>query len=358
MAAQELSPCLRRCLLMSQTGDAKTAARAAGLRYVSDEVTAGIIRHGAPGHFHYRRPNGRLVKDKATLKRIRKLAIPPAWKNVWIAPFANAHLMATGRDARGRKQYRYHADFAAVRDADKYAHLADFAASLPAIRRRLEQDLSRPGLEREKILAAIVTLLERTLIRIGNEDYARANHSFGLTTLRNGHVKVRGEELRFLFRGKSGKRWSLSVRDKRVARVIRSCQELPGQHLFEYRDMDGVVHAVSSSDVNAYLREITGTDISAKDFRTWAGTLKAAMLAQSPGEKSGPKSARAIVAAVAEELGNTAAVCRKCFIHPRVLDALERGDLVLQPPRRGPKGLSAAEQAVLAYLRRKPSKGA
>jgi len=338
---------------MSQIGDAKTAARAAGLRYVSDEITAGISRHGAPGHFYYKRADGQLVKDKAALKRIRKLAIPPAWKNVWIAPFANAHLMATGRDARGRKQYRYHSDFAAVRDADKYAHLADFAASLPAIRRRLKRDLSRPGLERKKILAAIVTLLEQTLIRIGNEDYARANHSFGLTTLRNGHVKVRGEELRFLFRGKSGKRWSLSVRDKRVARVIRSCQELPGQHLFEYRDTDGAVHAVSSSDVNAYLREITGTDISAKDFRTWAGTLKAAMLSQSA-----KPSARAIVAAVAEELGNTAAVCRKCYIHPRILAALESGDLVLQPGPPGPKQLTAAERSVLAYLRKKPSTAA
>ena len=338
---------------MSQIGDAKTAARAAGLRYVSDEITAGISRHGAPGHFYYKRADGQLVKDKATLKRIRKLAIPPAWKNVWIAPFANAHLMATGRDARGRKQYRYHRDFAAVRDADKYAHLADFAASLPAIRRRLKRDLSRPGLERKKILAAIVTLLEQTLIRIGNEDYARANHSFGLTTLRNGHVKVRGEELRFLFRGKSGKRWNLSVRDKRVARVIRSCQELPGQHLFEYRDTDGAVHAVSSSDVNAYLREITGTDISAKDFRTWAGTLKAAMLSQSA-----KPSARAIVAAVAEELGNTAAVCRKCYIHPRILAALESGDLVLQPGPPGPKQLTAAERSVLAYLRKKPSTAA
>jgi len=338
---------------MSQIGDAKTAARAAGLRYVSDEITAGISRHGAPGHFYYKRADGQLVKDKATLKRIRKLAIPPAWKNVWIAPFANAHLMATGRDARGRKQYRYHSDFAAVRDADKYAHLADFAASLPAIRRRLKRDLSRPGLARKKILAAIVTLLEQTLIRIGNEDYARANHSFGLTTLRNGHVKVRGEELRFLFRGKSGKRWNLSVRDKRVARVIRSCQELPGQHLFEYRDTDGAVHAVSSSDVNAYLREITGTDISAKDFRTWAGTLKAAMLSQSA-----KPSARAIVAAVAEELGNTAAVCRKCYIHPRILAALESGDLVLQPGPPGPKQLTAAERSVLAYLRKKPSTAA
>ena len=209
---------------MPPNGDSRTAAKAAGLRYVNDETIPGITRHGAAGHFFYKQPGGNAVRDKAILKRIRALAIPPAWMSVWIAPFANAHLMATGRDARGRKQYRYHADFAAVRDADKYARLTDFAASLPAIHRRLKQDLARSGLSREKVLATIVTLLEETLIRIGNEDYARANHSFGLTTLRNGHVKVRGPELRFLFRGKSGKQWSLSVRDRRVARVIRSCQ--------------------------------------------------------------------------------------------------------------------------------------
>ncbi len=261
---------------MSNIGEAKTAARAAGLCYVSDEALGGISRHGRPGHFHYRSPGGKTVRDRGTLKRIQALAIPPAWKDVWIAPVANAHLMATGRDARGRKQYRYHPDFAAVRDADKYAHLAHFAASLPALRRRLKQDLARPGLPREKVLATIVSLLEQTLIRVGNEDYAQANRSFGLTTLRNRHVRVRGEELRFLFRGKSGKQWSLSLRDRRVARVLRSCQELPGQHLFEYRESDGSVRAISSSDVNAYLREIANADISAKDFRTWAGTVKAA----------------------------------------------------------------------------------
>ena len=235
---------------MPQSQDPRVSARAAGLRYVSDEALAGITRHGAPGRFHYRRPDGKLVRDKATLKRIQALVIPPAWKRVWIAPIANAHLMATGRDARGRKQYRYHPGFAAVRDADKYAHLSHFAASLPAIRKRLKQDMARPGLPREKVLATIVTLLEGTLIRIGNEDYARDNQSFGLTTLRNRHVKVRGGELRFLFKGKSGKQWSLSVQDRRVARVIRSCQELPGQHHFEYRDAGGAVHAVSSTDVN------------------------------------------------------------------------------------------------------------
>ena len=330
----------------------RTAARAAGLRYVNDEAIAGITRHGTAGHFRYKRPDGKPVREKAILKRIRALAIPPAWKNVWIAPFANAHLMATGRDARGRKQYRYHAGFAAVRDADKYAHLTDFVASLPAMRRRLKQDLARPGLSREKVLAAIVTLLEETLIRIGNEDYARTNHSFGLTTLRNGHVKTRGPELRFLFRGKSGKQWSLSMRDRRVARVIRSCQELPGQHLFEYRDADGTVHAVSSSDVNAYLREITGAEISAKDFRTWAGTVKAAMAFRALSGKIDKAATRAVIAAVADELGNTVAVCRRCYIHPRILTALETGTLPLRVPRRGRNGWSASECAVLAFLRR------
>jgi DNA topoisomerase-1 len=282
------------------------------------------------------------------------LAIPPAWKDVWIAPVANAHLMATGRDARGRKQYRYHAGFAAVRDADKYAHLAEFAASLPALRRRLKHDLARPGVPREKVLATIVSLLEQTLIRVGNEDYAQANHSFGLTTLRNRHVRVKGEELRFLFRGKSGKRWSLSLRDRRVARVLRSCQELPGQHLFEYRESDGSVRAISSSDVNAYLREITGADISAKDFRTWAGTVKAAMALHTA--PAGKKTARAVIATVAEELGNTAAVCRKCYIHPGILEAFETGALDLATPRQRRKGLSSAESAVLAFLRRKKRK--
>jgi len=337
--------------------DPHKAARAAGLRHVSDDGLAGITRHGAPGRFQYRRPDGKPVRDKATLNRIKALVIPPAWKDVWIAPYPNAHLMATGRDARGRKQYRYHPGFAAVRDADKYDHLAHFAASLPAIRRRLKQDMARPGLPREKILATIVTLLEQTLIRIGNEDYARANNSFGLTTLRNRHVKVKGAELRFLFKGKSGKQWSLSVQDRRVARVIRSCQELPGQHLFEYRGSDGAVRAVSSTDVNVYLREIANAEISAKDFRTWAGTVKAAMALRDVGE-SGKKAVRAVVAAVAEELGNTVAVCRKCYIHPGIITAFEAGALKLRVPPRGRGGLSAAEIAVLGYLRRRSGRAA
>ena len=341
---------------MSNMGEAKTAAQAAGLCYVSDEALPGITRHGAPGQFHYRSPDGRPVRDRALLKRIKALAIPPAWKKVWIAPKANAHLLATGRDARGRKQYRYHPDFAAVRDADKYARLAEFAASLPLLRRQLKRDMALPGLPREKVLATIVSLLERTLIRVGNEDYAQTNNSYGLTTLRNKHVRVRGEQLRFLFRGKSGKQWSLALRDRRVARVLRSCQELPGQHLFEYREADGTVRAISSSDVNDYLRRIAGADISAKDFRTWAGTVKAAMALQSAPEQGGRKTIRAVVAAVAEELGNTAAVCRKCYIHPRILEAFEAGELRLAPPRQGRNGLRSAESAVLAFLRRRPRK--
>jgi DNA topoisomerase-1 len=337
---------------MSDVHDPKQAARAAGLRYVSDERLPGITRHGAPGRFHYKLPTGRVVRDHGTLKRIHALVIPPAWTQVWIAPAADAHLAATGRDARGRKQYRYHPGFAAVRDADKYAHLAEFAAGLPALRAQLKRDLKRPGLPREKILATIVTLLEKTLIRIGNEDYARANQSFGLTTLRNRHVKVKGGELRFLFQGKSGKQWNLSLQDQRVARVVRSCQELPGQHLFEYKDTDGRVHAVSSSDVNAYLREISGRDISAKDFRTWAGTVKAAMAFREMEGSPSKKSVRAVIAAVADQLGNTVAVCRKCYIHPKIIAGVESGNLSLRLPGRARPGLTAAESAVLSYLRR------
>jgi DNA topoisomerase-1 len=344
---------------MALAHDPRQAARAANLRHVSDETLAGITRQGAPGRFTYKAPGGKRVRDPATLKRIRGLAIPPAWKNVWIAPFAKAHLAATGRDARGRKQYRYHPGFAAVRDADKYAHLADFAAGLPLLRKQLKRDLRKPGLPREKVLAAIVTLLEQTLIRIGNEDYARTNHSFGLTTLRNRHVKVKGAELRFLFQGKSGKQWNLSLKDRRVARVIRSCQDLPGQHLFEYRGEDAAVRAISSSDVNAYLREITGRDVSAKDFRTWAGTVKAAMAfhalqssADADKETISKKAIKAVIAGVADELGNTVAVCRKCYIHPKIIAGFEDGTLALRTPQREKNGLSAAERAVLAYLKR------
>jgi DNA topoisomerase-1 len=339
--------------MKSKGHDPRQAARAAGLRYVSDERLPGIRRRGAAGHFYYVAPSGQRVRDKATLKRIRALAIPPAWTDVWIAPFANAHLMATGRDAKGRKQYRYHDGFAAVRDADKYAHLVEFASGLGQLRKRLKADLKRPGLPREKVLASVVTLLEQTLIRIGNEDYARANNSFGLTTLRNRHVKVKGSELRFLFQGKSGKQWQLAVQDPRVAKVIRSCQELPGQHLFEYRDPAGKVHAVTSSDVNQYLREVSGREISAKDFRTWAGTVAAALALRGLEGIPSKRALRQVISGVAEKLGNTISVCRKCYVHPGVITAYEEGRLTLRLPARAKNGLSPAEQAVLAYLKRR-----
>ena len=334
----------------TSTNDASEAAESAGLRYVSDDM-GGITRLGRPGHFRYRDAHGRPVKDGKILERIRKLAIPPAWRDVWIAPSANAHLQATGRDARGRKQYRYHPGFIAVRDDAKYAHLADFAQALPALRRKLKADLRRPGLTREKVMAAIVTLLEETLIRVGNEDYARANASFGLTTLRNRHVRVRGEVLRFQFKGKSGKPWDLAIHDRKVARVVASCQELPGQHLFEYRDADGAVRAVSSTDVNAYLRQISGRDITAKDFRTWAGTVKAAIGFADLKDAPTKKLVRGVVGDVAEALGNTIAVCRRCYIHPAVIAAFEAGRLKLGRPRRARRDLTPSEQALLAFLR-------
>jgi DNA topoisomerase-1 len=337
--------------LPADVRDTREAAKAVGLRYVSDQQK-GISRVGGPGRFRYRGPDGKWIRDRQTLARIKRLVIPPAWKDVWIAPGADAHLQATGRDARGRKQYRYHEDFAQIRDAVKYAHLVEFAQALPGLRRRLKRDLGQPGLPREKILAAVVTLLEQTLIRVGNEDYARANKSFGLTTLRNRHVKVKGAEMRFLFKGKSGKQWSLSLHDRRVAKLVRSCQELPGQHLFEYRGDGGAVCGVSSSDVNDYLREITGRDITAKDFRTWAGTVKAAMGFRDLEGPFTKKAVRTVIGAVAEELGNTVAVCRKCYIHPGVLAGFEAGTLKLKVPAHGRDGLNPQELAVLAYLKR------
>jgi DNA topoisomerase-1 len=331
--------------------EASAAAESAGLRYVTDE-TRGIKRLGRPGRFRYRDPIDRIVRDARTLNRIRKLAIPPAWTDVWVAPSANAHLQATGRDAKGRKQYRYHPEFVATRDSAKYAHLVEFARALPALRKRLKADLRRRGLPREKVMAAIVTLLEETLIRVGNEDYARANASFGLTTLRNRHVRVRGHALLFQFKGKSGKLWNLSLHDRRIAKIVASCQELPGQHLFGYRDDEGAVRAVSSSDVNAYLREISGRDITAKDFRTWAGTVKAAVGFAGSDALPTKKNIRAVIAAVAAALGNTIAFCRRCYIHPAVIAAFEEGRMVLRVPRKGRQGLSPDELAVMGFLRK------
>lgn len=332
-----------------KSAEARKAARRAGLRYVSDDRLAGITRHGKPGNFFYKSPSGNRVRDVRILGRIRKLAIPPAWTNVWVAPFENAHIVATGRDDRGRKQYRYHNDFAAVRDRDKYDHLIPFASCLPRLRRQLAADMRKPGLPREKVIAVVVTLLEQTLIRVGNEDYARDNGSFGLTTLRNRHVKVKGGELRFTFRGKSGKDWQLAIRDRRVAKVVRGCQELPGQQLFEYRDDAGKVQTVTSTDVNQYLRDICSEDVSAKDFRTWAGTVEAAQaFAALEDQTPTKKNVRDVVAVVAERLGNTMAVCRKCYIHPAIFIAFERGKMKLNNLR----SRRAVEGGVLALLKR------
>lgn len=306
------------------------AARAAGLRYVSDD-SPGIRRIRSGQGFRYVGRNGKSVRRRATLARIRGIVIPPAWTDVWICPFANGHIQATGRDARGRKQYRYHPRWTEVRDGTKYDRMIAFGLALPRLRARVTRDLRRHGLPREKVLAAVVRLLEKTLIRVGNEEYAKSNQSFGLTTLQDRHAEINGSTLRFRFRGKGGVRHEVAVTDRGLARIVRRCQELPGQELLQYVDENGRVHDVTSTDVNDYLRDATGRDFTAKDFRTWAGTVLAAhtLVGMDAGDKPSPskrKIARA-VAAVAERLGNTKAVCRKCYIHPAVIDAYVDGSL-------------------------------
>lgn len=303
----------------------------AGVRYVSD-ADPGISRKPARGHgFNYFKPDGSAVTDEKTLDRIRKLAIPPAWTEVWICPRANGHIQAVGRDQKGRKQYRYHERWREVRDSHKYDRVLAFGRALPKLRRRVEQDLQRPGLPREKVLAAVIAVMERTLIRVGNEEYAKTNKSFGLTTLRDRHVKVGRGDAVFEFRGKSGKVHKTGLNDRRLARIVKACQDLPGQRLFQYVGDDGQQHAVESSDVNAYLREVLGEDFSAKDFRTWAGTVMAARaLMLSPACSSATEAKRNVstcVKAVAGLLGNTAAVARSAYIHPAVLEAYETGAL-------------------------------
>ncbi len=337
-------------------------ARAVGLRYFGDEHP-GLqrIRHGTG--FGYVDTDGVAVRDAATLKRIRHIAIPPAWIDVWISPIANSHVQATGRDARGRKQYRYHADFRAAREQTKYEHVLSFGKALQAIRRRVEADMALPGLPRPKVLATIVHLLDTTLIRVGGTEYARSNHSFGLTTLEDRHVKISEGALRFEFKGKSGRTWLLKLRDRRVARIVKSCQDLPGQHLFQYLDENGDRQAVESTDVNAYLQEISGGAITAKDFRTFAGTVLAAeALSAFPATElaSGAKvNVRAAIETVAARLGNTPAVCRKCYVHPEVIAAYLEGVLEL-PARRAAAGLEPAERSVLAFLEQRltmPTRG-
>ncbi|CAN5304965.1 DNA topoisomerase IB [soil metagenome] len=325
--------------------------RQSELVYVSSDEP-GIGRRRTRTGFAYVGTNGKPLRDPATLKRIRSLVIPPAWVNVWICVDPAGHVQATGRDAAGRKQYRYHADFRTLRDGAKYEHLATFAEALPVLRRQVAADMGRRGLPREKVLATVVHLLDTTLIRVGNGEYARQNGSFGLTTLRDRHVAIAGDALRFEFKGKSGKAWKLRMRDRRVARIVRSCQELPGQHLFQYLDADGRHGSVGSTDVNAYLRAVTGADITAKDFRTFAGTVVAAeALAAYDGTDSltlRKANVRAAIDRVATRLGNTPAVTRACYVHPAVVEAYLNGALALPARRRA--GLAGEEAAVMAFL--------
>lgn len=342
------------------TRDHPRAARNAGLRYVSDDKP-GIRRVRRGRGFAYVLPSGRVVRDKATLTRIQSLVLPPAWTDVWICPHASGHLQATGRDDRGRKQFRYHPRWHEVRDQAKFERMLDFARALPRIRQTVQRDLRRRGLPRRKVLAAVVALLEQTLIRVGNEEYAQSNNHFGLTTLRDGHARVRRGRVRFEFAGKSGVNHEIDLHDPRLATIVRRCQDLPGEDLFQYVDDDGQVVDVTSTDVNDYLREIGGEAFTSKDFRTWAGTVLAACalgaLEPFASKAEAKKNVVAAVDTVARRLGNTRSVCRKCYIHPRIIEAYLNGDAL--PPPADSNGqspsrlrLRADETAVVMLLRK------
>ena len=335
--------------------DPVAAARAAGLRYTPD-VGPGITRRRAGKGWSYIDPDGAVIRDPQELQRIRALVIPPAWTDVWINPNPRGHIQATGRDARGRKQYRYHDEWRATRDETKFSRMIAFGEALPRIRARVAVDLELPGLPREKTLAIAVHLLDEALIRVGNAEYARDNGSYGLTTLRDDHVDISGSTVHFTFRGKSGKTHEIDVHDRRVARIISRMQDLPGEHLFQYLDADGEPHAIGSEDVNAYLQEIAGEAFTAKDFRTWGGTVLAARSLRESGPFESQTAMKAnIVAAVdavAERLGNTRAVCRAAYIHPAVLLGYESGELCLfDCDDSGEPGLDADERWALAFLK-------
>src|SRR3954471_16452720 len=346
--------------------DPEEAAACAGLRYVSD-TRPGIRRRKSGKGFTYTRPDGTKLTEPDVLRRIKMLAVPPAWTDVWICPIADGHIQATGRDAKGRKQYRYHPRFREIRESTKYEHVVEFAEALPAIRATVREHMALRGLPREKVLATVVHLLETTLIRVGNDDYAKQNNSYGLTTLKNRHVAVEGDEVRFRFTGKSGKQWSLRVKDRRVAKIVRACQELPGQELLQYIDDEGKPQDVTSSDVNAYLKEITGKEITAKDFRTWAGTVLAAMALREmesfDSAAQAKRNVRSAIEKVSARLGNTPTICRKCYVHPEVLSSYMDGNLLLEIKsevegelRDALAGLKPEEAAVLAMLRSRLAK--
>ncbi|HYG27916.1 MAG TPA: DNA topoisomerase IB [Caulobacteraceae bacterium] len=330
--------------------DMPAVAEAAGLVYVDDR-DPGITRHGTPRGIEYRGPDGKPIKKPAEIERLNKLAIPPAWTEVWICPLPNGHIQATGRDVKGRKQYRYHEEWRQVRDGAKYERMIAFGRALPRLRRRVQADLGKRGLPREKVLAGVVALLEMTLIRVGNDEYARQNKSYGLTTLQKRHVRMAGGKAVFRFKGKSGKEHQTGFSDRRLICLIRACQDLPGQRLFKYIDEDGEAQAVTSNDVNAYLREAMGGEFTAKDFRTWAGTLAAAkaLCMQGPAETATAtkQTVATCVKAVAGLLGNTPAVCRSAYIHPGIIEAYEKGEL----GERFGKNANAGEGALLRFLK-------
>ena len=334
-----------------------------GLRYVSD-ATSGYHRKRSGASFSYYDKDGKRITSIDIIRRIKSIGIPPAYESVWICPAPNGHIQATGLDARGRKQYRYHPRWRELRDQTKYEHVIEFAAALPLLRRRISSDLKRDGLPREKVLATIVSLLEKTLIRVGNSEYANENKSYGLTTMRRKHVDIKGSALRFEFTGKSGKQWKLQVQDKRIVSIVKRCSEIPGHELFKYLDNNDAVRMVDSGDVNAYIKEITLRDFTAKDFRTWAGTVFVALaLAEYTRYESQAEAKRNVVAAidkVAKQLGNTRAVCRRCYVHPEILNAYMSGDLIKMVDTKIAKKfksqfsmLNADEIMVLAFLQKR-----
>lgn len=348
--------------------DPVASAKVVGLRYVTDEMP-GIRRTGTIGRFRYLDPQGKPVRDPDQLRRIKSLVIPPAWTSVWICALEHGHLQATGKDARGRKQYRYHPRWREVRDQTKYNRMIAFGKVLPKIRQRVRAGMARPGLPREKVLATVVRLLEVSLIRVGNEEYARTNGSFGLTTMRDKHVEISGSTVEFHFRGKAGKQHRVQIDDPRLARIVKRCQDIPGQELFQYLDDDGQRQSIGSADVNQYLKEITGEEFTAKDFRTWAGTVLAARALQELAEfdsiTAAKKNIVRAVEAVSQMLGNTPSICRKCYVHPAVLEAYVDGALLDTLRRRADEKINSdlrhlkpEEAAVLAFLReRLVSKG-
>jgi DNA topoisomerase-1 len=337
------------------------AAKEAGLRYVTD-ASPGLRRRPRGKNFAYEQSDGSRVTDRDVLARIKSLVIPPAWRDVWIAPQATAHLQATGRDARGRKQYRYHPRFRESRDATKFERMLDFGRKLPLIRRRVKRDLALPGVPRERVLAGVVRLLERTLIRVGNDEYARTNGSYGLTTMRNRHASVNGSKVSFEFRGKSGICHAIDINDPAIARLVRKCQDLPGQQLFTFTDETGDTAHVGSEDVNEYLRVIADDEFSAKDFRTWAGTVMTlsalGRLDDFASEAEAKRNVATAIAAVARVMGNTPAVCRKCYVHPLVVDAYLNRSLARSNGTPPSRHLRVSEAAVLALLRGRGTKRA